>query len=190
MPRDLAVRPMPAAAPHTSFDAPAQRIFIEALAETGSVTAAAERAGVSRMTAYRHRHAPEAHAFRKGWDEALARAIGMLADVALARAIHGVEEPVYWKGEEVGTRTRYSDRLLMFMLRHRSLYNPTETPDPRAWHITEPRHSLANYVGTLEAIAPAPAGARVVGQRGAVRTVPRADRGRPGKPAPKARPEV
>ena len=155
-----AAAPAPNAPTQTSvFDAAAQRVFIEALAETGSVKDAARRAGVSRMTAYRQRHAPDAHAFRAGWSEALARAVAMLADVALSRAIDGVEEPVFWKGEEIGTRTRYNDRLLMFLLRERGMYNPHHAPDPQRWHETVPKHNLVNYVGALEAIAPTPHGA-------------------------------
>ncbi|CAN0502903.1 unnamed protein product, partial [Discosporangium mesarthrocarpum] len=33
------------------------------------------------------------------------------------RAYHGVEETVWHRGEAVGTRRRYSDQLLMFLLR-------------------------------------------------------------------------
>ena len=43
-----------------------------------------------------------------------------IEDVAMDRAINGVEEPVYNYGKLVGTRIRYNDRLLMFMLRNRA----------------------------------------------------------------------
>lgn len=36
------------------------------------------------------------------------------------RALNGVEEPLYSYGALIGTRTRYNDRLLMFMLRNRA----------------------------------------------------------------------
>ena len=36
------------------------------------------------------------------------------------RALNGVEEPVYHRGELVGTRRVYNDRLLMFLLRNRA----------------------------------------------------------------------
>ena len=36
---------------------------------------------------------------------------------AKRRAIDGVEEPVYYRGQKVGTKKWYSDTLLMFLLK-------------------------------------------------------------------------
>jgi hypothetical protein len=36
------------------------------------------------------------------------------------RAYHGVEEPVFYKGVQCGSVTKYSDRLLMFLLQARN----------------------------------------------------------------------
>jgi hypothetical protein len=42
-----------------------------------------------------------------------------LEDEALRRAYHGVEEPVFYEGVQCGSVTRYSDKLLMFLLKAR-----------------------------------------------------------------------
>jgi len=97
-----------------------QRAFIEALAETGSVKAACRRVGRADHGVYQLRRHPEAEEFRRAWQAALDIGIQRIEDVAMDRAINGVEEPVYNYGKLVGTRIRYNDRLLMFMLRNRA----------------------------------------------------------------------
>jgi hypothetical protein len=44
-------------------------------------------------------------------------AVGALEDEALRRAVEGVEEPVYQGGKQVGVIRKYSDALLMFLLK-------------------------------------------------------------------------
>ena len=66
------------------------------------------------------RRHPEAATFRKAWEAALDLGIQRIEDVAMDRALNGVEVPVYHAGELVGTRRAYNDRLLMFMLQNRS----------------------------------------------------------------------
>jgi hypothetical protein len=39
---------------------------------------------------------------------------------AVRRAYHGVEEPVFYNGVQCGSVTKYSDKLLMFLLRARN----------------------------------------------------------------------
>ena len=97
-----------------------QRAFIEALAETGSVRAACRRVNRADHGAYLLRRHPEAAAFRAAWDAALDIGMRRIEDVAMDRALHGVEVPVYSYGKLVGTRTVYNDRLVMFMLRNRA----------------------------------------------------------------------
>lgn len=137
------------------FDPARQRAFLTILAQTGSVQQACQAVGIARSTAYRLRMMPEAQSFRVAWDEAMAQGVRLLADTALARAIDGVEEPVFWKGEEIGTRRRYNDRLLMFLLKNRWLYAPDAAPDPRKLFDREPVHSVAGFAGALDRIAPA-----------------------------------
>ena len=97
-----------------------QRAFIEALAETGSVKSAARRVNRAEVGAYLLRRHPEAAEFRKAWDIALDIGMRRIEDVAMDRALHGVEVPMYSYGKLIGTRTIYNDRLLMFMLRNRA----------------------------------------------------------------------
>ncbi len=90
--------------------------FLAALASTGSVTKACAAAGLeSRNTVYEWRKTdPD---FAKRWEEA--RAIGMeaLEDEAIRRAHDGVDEPVFHQGVAVGTVRKYSDTLLIFLLK-------------------------------------------------------------------------
>lgn len=97
-----------------------QRAFIEALAETGSVKSACRRVGRADHGAYLLRRHPDAEEFRKAWDAALDIGLRRIEDVAMDRALNGVEIPLYSYGKLVGSRTVYNDRLLMFMLRNRA----------------------------------------------------------------------
>jgi len=97
-----------------------QRAFIEALAETGSVKSACRRVNRADHGAYLLRRHPQAEQFRKAWDAALDIGMRRIEDVAMDRALNGVEMPLYSYGKLIGTRTVYNDRLLMFMLRNRA----------------------------------------------------------------------
>ncbi|TIX50264.1 hypothetical protein [Alteraurantiacibacter aquimixticola] len=97
-----------------------QRAFIEELASCGSVKHAARAVGVSAKSAYDLRRAEGAKGFRKAWEAALDIGIQMIEDVAMDRALNGVEEPVFAYGQVIGTRRVYNDQLLMFMLRNRA----------------------------------------------------------------------
>jgi hypothetical protein len=91
-----------------------QRLFIETLAETGSVHLSAKTAGLSARSAYalRVRSAP----FAAAWDKAQQLAVGRLSALAFDRAIHGRIEQVYRDGELIGEKRVPSDRLLMWLL--------------------------------------------------------------------------
>jgi hypothetical protein len=92
-----------------------QQQFLTALAMTGIVSDAAKAAGINRSTAYRYR--AQHKSFAEDWDHAKDDAIDRLAGVAIQRAVNGIEEVRYFKGEPIGTVRRYSDQLLMFLLR-------------------------------------------------------------------------
>ena len=94
-----------------------QRVFIEFLAETGSVRWAAGQAGMTEQSAYRLWLRHDAQSFAHAWDAAVRAAVRMLADKCLERAIHGVDEPIYYREQIIGCRRRYFDGLSMFMLR-------------------------------------------------------------------------
>lgn len=96
----------------------AQRRFIEALADTGSVTEAARTVAMSVTSCYRLRREPGAEGFAAAWESAIAQASQTLIDTAFDRALHGTDEPVFDKyGQVIATRRRTNDRLLMFLLR-------------------------------------------------------------------------
>lgn len=103
-----------------------QRRFIEALAETGSVDSACRRVGRASVGAYQLRCHPQGEGFRQAWEAALAIGVQRIEDVAMERALNGVEIPVYSYGKLVGTRRSYNDRLLMFLLRNRAPERFTE----------------------------------------------------------------
>jgi hypothetical protein len=85
--------------------------FLDHLANHGSVTAACVRVGMSREAAYRFRR--RFGAFARAWNAALVLAREVSAEVLETRAIHGVEEEVWHRGEKVGTRRKYDARLLL-----------------------------------------------------------------------------
>ena len=96
------------------WSADRQRLFIETLAETGSVHMASRTAGLSARSAYalRIRSAP----FATAWDTAQQLAVGRLSALAFDRAIHGRIEQVYHQGDLVGEKRVPSERLLMWLL--------------------------------------------------------------------------
>lgn len=105
---------------HDGWTPDRQRRFIEALADSGSVKRAAHAVNMPPEGAYLLRRHPKGGEFRAAWEAALALGVQRLEDVAMERAIHGVEVPVYHFGQIVGTRRVYNDRLLMFLLRNRA----------------------------------------------------------------------
>ena len=127
---------------------PIQARFVRALADGGSVTRACQAVGRSRVSAYRLRRDPSARTFARAWDEALASTAALLAETALDRAVHGVEEPVFHKGERVGYRVRYDNRLLFAMLRARDPLNYAPLDELERWEARRPApedpHALAD----------------------------------------------
>lgn len=92
-----------------------QNKFIQRLVQTGNVSAACKRARISRQHAYEVRGQDEV--FKAAWDEALEIATEALEFEARRRAAVGVLEPVFHQGLQVGTIRRYSDTLLIFLLK-------------------------------------------------------------------------
>jgi len=84
------------------------------------VRAAANGVGMSPESVYQLRRQPGAEQFRKAWLAALDLGVQRIEDVAMERALNGVEVPVYAYGKIIGTRRVYNDRLLMFVLRNRA----------------------------------------------------------------------
>ena len=125
-----------------------QAQFVRALACGGSVTRACQAVRRSRVSAYRLRRDPSARTFARAWDEALASTTALLAETALDRAVNGVEEPVFHKGEQVGTRVRHDNRLLFAMLRARDPLNYAPLDELERWEARRPApadpHALAD----------------------------------------------
>lgn len=96
---------------HSIFSPQSQGAFLENLAHSGNVRLACKLARVSPQTAYRARR--KSAALARAWDAALLSARHNAEEVLADRALNGWEEAVFYHGEEVAVRRRYSDRLLL-----------------------------------------------------------------------------
>jgi hypothetical protein len=94
--------------------------FLGNLGATQSVSEAARSVGMSRQSAYRLRARLKGQPFDIAWETAFQHAYDDLAQVALERATHGVEMPVFHGGEQVGSYRKYDERLTCFLLAQRS----------------------------------------------------------------------
>lgn len=91
--------------------------FLEALADTANVSAAAKKIRISRQYMYQVREEDEE--FAAAWDEAVKLGTAALEDEAVRRAMDGTLKPVFYQGEKVGSIREYSDTLLIFLLKAR-----------------------------------------------------------------------
>ena len=92
-----------------------QNAFLEAFRQCATITHAAEIAKVSRRVHYKWIEKDEE--YQKAFAEAQFEASDALIAEARRRAIQGVSEPVYYKGEVVGSIQKYSDTLLIFLIK-------------------------------------------------------------------------
>jgi hypothetical protein len=97
--------------------------FLRALAATHNVAEAARIVGMSRQSAYRLRARLKGQPFDIAWEAAFQHGYDELAQVALERALHGVEMPIFRKGEQVGSYRKYDERLTCFLLARRNSDN-------------------------------------------------------------------
>jgi hypothetical protein len=137
------------------WSAERQRLFLDQLAETGSVHLAAAGARLSARSAYRLRtRSPE---FAAAWDTAEQLAVGRLSALAFDRAIHGRTEQVWHQGELMIEKRLPSDRLLMWLLARldpRRFAAPSELPKNAA----DPQAAARNaFTDQLDALADLPA---------------------------------
>lgn len=96
----------------------AQRLkgkFLEAYARLGNASAVQDETGISRF--HHIKWLAKSADYRKRFEEAEEAATEILEREALRRAVHGREEPVYYNGQQVGKVTKYSDVLLIFLLK-------------------------------------------------------------------------
>ena len=118
--------------------------FIERLRETGHVSGSASEAGIVRSQLYRKRDEDEG--FRAAWDEALNDYVEALEKEADRRGYLGVDKPVFYKGDVVGTVKEYSDTLMIFRLK---ALNPDKYRESRDTQNVKVEHS-GNVTYTLQ----------------------------------------
>jgi hypothetical protein len=92
-----------------------QRAFLAVYSEAGNISQAAELANVNRCMHYTWMGKSEK--YREAFQGAMEMAADRLEQEARRRAVNGVSEPVFYKGEQCGTIQRYSDTLLIFLLK-------------------------------------------------------------------------
>jgi len=135
--------------------------FCAALAETCNVGRACAAVGVSRYTAYKWRK--EMPEFAESWDDAMRAGVLALEDEAHRRAFEGTTEPVFHRGDEVGSIRKYSDTLAIFLLK---AHNPEKYRENSKIDLTaklsigemseeEIKAELASLLGT--GVVPTPA---------------------------------
>lgn len=119
------------------------RQFLEALAGSGSVTAAAKSVHMSRDSAYKLRARLAGTPFDLAWEGALENGIRQVAHEAIDRAINGVVQPVYYKGEEVGERRVFNENLTRLIL---------DNPSRFGRQALAREHALLNWDSMLDRV--------------------------------------
>ena len=92
-----------------------QTAFLQAFAELGTITGACRTSGVGRRSVYDWLADDER--FAREFDAARETAADVLEAECRRRGLEGVEEPVYYQGQVVGTVRRYSDACLLALLK-------------------------------------------------------------------------
>lgn len=89
--------------------------FLAAFAASGNISEACKVAGISRPAVYNARERDAA--FAEAWDEAREEAADLLEAEAMRRVRGGVDEPVSYQEKQCAMVRRYSDTLLIFLLK-------------------------------------------------------------------------
>ena len=98
-----------------SAECPWEDAFLDELSDLGNVREACKRVGIGRKTAYdRRENYPE---FAARWTLALDESCDVLEKEARRRAVEGVETEIPTKSGETIVQTKYSDTLLIFLLK-------------------------------------------------------------------------
>jgi hypothetical protein len=129
-----------------------QEVFLAQLRETGNVSAAARAAGTCRSRCYEWRRRDQA--FAADWADALEEAADRLEMEAFRRAVKGVDEDRFFQGSVVGEVTRYSDSLLMFLLRARrpERFGPRQMPENADTGVENDDRYVAELSRRMEAV--------------------------------------
>ncbi|WP_375393814.1 hypothetical protein [uncultured Sphingomonas sp.] len=105
---------------HDGWTPERQRGFIEILAVTGVVSAAAKAVGMSAQSAYRLRDRPGAKSFAVAWDSAQDEGFLRALSLAMERGIKGYTVPRFYAGREVARIHRFDNRMAMAALNTRA----------------------------------------------------------------------
>lgn len=134
------------------FDQDIKQRFLEVLSETANVVEARKAVGLTARRLFLLRESDSE--FARDWDLCFQIGVSSLESEAIRRARDGVEEPVFYKGEEVARVLKYSDGLLQFLLKGnmRERYGDRVQADLRTVSIDSERlKALTNE--ELEALA-------------------------------------
>jgi hypothetical protein len=142
-----------------------QADFIQTLAESACVAEACRAVGMSERSAYALRARADAVSFRNAWDAALDYSLRRLSDAVLSRAINGVAVPVFFRGEQVGEKRFYDERLAMFLLRRRDPARYGDWRDRVEWHGHPEAGAIALARGKIAVREDADAEPAELGQR-------------------------
>jgi len=97
---------------------PKKRAFLVAVSQLGNIVQAVAAAEISRGCHYAWmRSDPE---YARAFENAMLLSCDVLETEAHRRAVEGVEEPVFHLGKAVSSVRRYSDTLLIFLLKNRN----------------------------------------------------------------------
>jgi hypothetical protein len=93
-----------------------QRLYVEALADTGVAREAAARVGLSEQAINRVRRRSDARSFDHACEAAHMFGARRLRSIAYERAVEGTLKGRYFRGERVSEERVYDNRLLVYLL--------------------------------------------------------------------------
>jgi ribose 1,5-bisphosphokinase PhnN len=143
-----AAPPTPYRTRHDGWTEPRKRAFLHALARTGCVRDACRQARISSTSAYRHRRRDAG--FAAAWERALTEALPVLEAAAFERAVEGVWEPVVSGGKVAVYKKRYSDAILVTLLRRADAAAERRTARPPL-SVEELRERLDRKIAMVKA---------------------------------------
>lgn len=138
---------------------PKKRAFLAAYSECCRVGEAAKLAGIDRDRHYEWLR--DDSDYRDTFEATKELVCQQLEDEAVRRAREGVDEPVFYQGEECGTIRRYSDTLLIFIMKgampakyreNRSI--ELSGPGGAPIEIDDAKHKLTERLGSLAIAEP------------------------------------
>lgn len=90
--------------------------FLKKLASSaGNVSKAAQAARIARSSAYDYKKSDSD--FSAAWDDVIEQVADAAEEELYRRAVKGVREPVFYKGQKVASVRKFSDRALEAFLR-------------------------------------------------------------------------